>query len=119
MAISVKVHEAFFSGHFVLNDNLDERTMLHHLGKNDPQGVILDEVDGNVKGAFCVFLGQRLYECKQITKVKLGVNFTTEFTNRFDRIARLYQGDDQPWDFKLLEYMTFPTVKIEEAEVAA
>ncbi|KZN39820.1 hypothetical protein [Pseudoalteromonas luteoviolacea] len=117
--LRVKIYHHTFGGHFVLNDTLTDQHMLSVLASEDPSGTILDGVNGNVPAAFCIFLGQRLYQCKQIAKVNLEVSFTKEFTNRFGHIATLCIDDTKPWDFDIEEFAVFPEHRVERVENAA
>ncbi|ESP95049.1 hypothetical protein [Pseudoalteromonas luteoviolacea] len=117
--LRVKIYHNTFGGHFVLNDTLTDQHMLNVLAMQDPSGSILDGANGNVPAAFCIFLGQRLYECKQIAKVNLEVSFTKEFTNRFGHIATLCVDNSKPWDFELEEFVVFPEHRVERVEDAA
>ncbi|MDK2593528.1 hypothetical protein [Pseudoalteromonas obscura] len=110
--LRVKIYHHTFGGH-------SDQHMLNVLATVDPSGSILDGVNGNVPAAFCIFLGQRLYECKQLAKVNLEVSFTKEFTNRFGHIATLCIDDSKPWDFELEKFVIFPEHRVERVEDAA
>ncbi|MBQ4879660.1 hypothetical protein J8M21_20795 [Pseudoalteromonas luteoviolacea] len=117
--IRVIIYQPIFGGHFVLNDTLTDQHMLSVLAMNDPKGRILDSVEGNVAVAFCIFLGERLYECKQLVKVKQQVSFTTLFTRLYSNVAKICIDDTKPWDFELEEFAVFPNHQVSQVERAA
>lgn len=114
MAFSIEVNEGFFSAKFAVSDTKNNTKMLAAICKHDTQGIILDSVNGNIKAAFAILLGIKLYQCKQLEKVKSSVSFTNEFTLRYSDIARLHTSDDKPWDVKIIKFSLLPDFTIEE-----
>ncbi|OHU85502.1 MULTISPECIES: hypothetical protein [Pseudoalteromonas] len=114
MPYSIEINEGFFSAKFVVSNNINNTRILSVLGKYDPNGVILDSVNGNTKAAYAILLGAKLYECKQLEKVNSSVSFTNEFTNRYSDIAILYKSDWQGWDVKISKFCLLPDFSIEE-----
>ncbi|WP_419147549.1 hypothetical protein [Pseudoalteromonas 'SMAR'] len=114
MAFSININEGFFSAKFAVSDSKNNTQMLAAVCKHDPNGTILDSVNGNIKAAFSILLGIKLYECKQLEKVDPAVNFTDEFTLHYSDIAVLHTSDDKPWDVKVLKFCLLPDFTIEE-----
>ncbi|NOU50243.1 hypothetical protein HG263_06760 [Pseudoalteromonas sp. JBTF-M23] len=114
MPYSIEINEGFFSAKFVISNNINNARMLSTLGKYDPNGTILDSVNGNTKAAFAILLGAKLYECKRFEKVNSSVSFTSEFTKRYSDIAALYESDWKEWDAKIKKFSLLPDFVIEE-----